>query len=510
MTAPPFPTGTDGLPVNMNQADSTFGVRQVGMPRPALVLPLLEMSDSEQEMFDRLQSQVLSKRFQLELRDAYYRGTVQIQDLGISIPPSMRSLHTAIGWPRVAVESLAMRLTVDGFLYPDSSDVDDRLQQIWVGNDMDSEHGLALLDALVFGAGYVALGKDDDGDTLITVESPLDVAVQWDARRRRMEAALRLYGTEGEKLATLYLPEQTISLESTAGGWTVTGRDHHSLGKVPWERIANRSRSYSRDGASEITPELMSITDQGCRTLLGLAVAGEFYSGPQRYILGASQSAFQDATGAPKSAWETYLGRVLALERDEDGNVPSVGQFTAYDPSVFTKVIDSLAQRVSALTGLPPHALGFATANPTSADAIRSAEMELTRRADHKTVQFGKSWRNVMKLALLMDGESPPNADQIATVWASTATPTIAATTDALFKQTTMGYLPATSDVVGEALGYTAAQRRRIEADRKTDAGTSFLNQVAHSLTEKAARADQGLAKDIGGPQVGTDGIPAP
>ncbi|MBQ1164418.1 hypothetical protein KBZ21_41245, partial [Streptomyces sp. A73] len=41
-----------------------------------------------------------------------------------------------------------------------------------------------------------------------------------------------------------------------------------------------------------------------------------FYGAPQRYILGASESAFQDAEGNTKSAWETYIGRVLALERD--------------------------------------------------------------------------------------------------------------------------------------------------------------------------------------------------
>jgi hypothetical protein len=182
-----------------------------------------------------------------------------------------------------------------------------------------------------------------------------------------------------------------------------------------------------------------------------------------------------------------------------------VGTFQAYDPSVFTKVIDNYAQRMSALTGLPPHVLGFATTNPTSADAIRSSEMELTRRADHKTVAFGKSWRNVMSLALLVrDGKLPDKP--ISPLWSSTATPTIAATTDAIFKQITAGYLPPTSDVVGEVLGYTAEQRERIEADRITDAGQSFLNALAHSIGAKDARVDQGLARDIGGAQVGTAG----
>src|SRR6185503_11497585 len=106
--------------------------------------------------------------------------------------------------------------------------------------------------------------------------------------------------------------------------------------------------------------------------MMALAVASEFYSAPQRYMLGAQESAFVDANNNPKSAWQTYLGRVLALEADDQGNLPQVGTFAAYDPAVYTKVIDALAQRVSAITGIPPYSLGFATANPTSADAIRS------------------------------------------------------------------------------------------------------------------------------------------
>lgn len=499
----PFPTGTDGLPVDMNRADQTYGVTSYGPPSVAsLVLPLISISEAERSTVARLTSRIDSKRFHLELRDAYYRGTVRIQDLGISIPPQMRNLHTAIGWPRVAVEALDRRLNVDGFRYPDSNDVDESLQEIWLANDMDAEHTLGNLDALVFGAGYASVGSPESGpnviDTppLITVESPLDIAVEWDARTRQMTAALRVFDFEGSKQATLYLPMQTVSLVMSAGGWTVTDRDVHNIGRVLIERIANRARSYDRDGGSEITPELMSLTDTGCRTLLGLTVAGEFYSAPQRYMLGAQESAFQNADGTPKSAWETYIGRIVALEANEDGVLPQVGTFQAYDPSVFTKVLDNLAQRVSAITGVPQHALGFNTTNPTSADAIRSSEMELTRRADNKTVMFGKSWRNVMKLALLVrDGQLPADAEKIQTVWSSTATPTIASTSDAIFKQVTMGYLPATSDVTGEKLGYSAMERARIEADRKTDAGLSYLSEVAHLIETRDVRAGNTLAR---------------
>lgn len=498
-----MPTGMTGSPVDMNQADQTYSVTTYGPGSVvALNLPLVALSDDEASLVTRLTALVESKRYGLQLRDAHYRGTVRIQDLGISIPPSMRNVKIAPGWPRVCVDALDRRLNVDGFRYPDSNDVDADLQEIWLGNDLDAEHPLAHLDALVFGCGYVGVGSPATGgnviDTppLITVESPLDIAVEWDARTRTIVAALRRFGFEGSRQATLYLPDQTVSLVDSAGGWTVTDRDEHRMGQPMIVRIPNRPRSYARDGASEITPEIMNITDAASRTMLGLLVAGEFYSAPQRYILGADESAFQAPDGTPKDAWSTYTGRIQALERDAEGNVPTVGQFVAYDPSVFTKVIDSYCQRISALTGLPPYMLGFATANPTSADAIRSGEGELTRRADHKTVMFGKGWRDVMKLALMVRGSEPANMEKIATVWSSTSTPTIAATTDAIFKQVTMGYLPATSDVTGEALGYSAIQRERIEIDRAADQGASMLEQIAHNMEAKALRMSGAVTAD--------------
>ncbi|MBQ1164133.1 phage capsid protein, partial [Streptomyces sp. A73] len=81
-----------------------------------------------------------------------------------------------------------------------------------------------------------------------------------------------------------------------------------------------------------------------------------------------------------KSAWETYIGRVLALERDEDGQVPTVGQFTAQDPQTYTKIIDLYARILATQLGLPPHYLGYTPDNPASADAIRSSEALLVKR----------------------------------------------------------------------------------------------------------------------------------
>jgi hypothetical protein len=275
----------------------------------------------------------------------------------------------------------------------------------------------------------------------------------------------------------------------TSDGWEVFDRDIHNLGMVPVLRMANRQRTADRIGKSEITPEVMSITDAACRRLMGIEVGAEFFQAPQRYILGASEQAFQDAEGNPKGAWETYIGRVLALERDEDGNVPTVGQFAAHDPSGQTKIIDLYARIMSSQISVPPHMLGYTSDNPASADAIRSAEGALVKKAERRIRRFSATHRDAMRLALwFRDGEPPPKERRIECVWRNPATPTIAAQTDAAVKMVQAGILPADGDVVLEMAGLTEDQRRRVAAERRRSAGAAASSTLMDRL---AALNDQ-------------------
>jgi hypothetical protein len=258
----------------------------------------------------------------------------------------------------------------------------------------------------------------------------------------------------------------------------------------------------------------MNTTDSACRTLLGMEVGREFYSAPRRYILGASEDAFQKPDGSSVSAWEAYLNKVWAVERDEEGNVPTVGEFKAGDPSTHTKLIDTYAKIMSGNMGVPPHFLGvFSDGNPASADAIRSGYEELTIRSTNKHLHFGEGLEDVMRLALLIrDGSVPDKAHMIETDWTDPAPTTLAATSDAITKQVTVGSIPAHSDVTLKKLGYSAVERARLEADRLTDEGDQFLAQIAHSLVGKDARIDKGLAGDVtsSGPTIPSAAPPSP
>ena len=456
-------------------------------------LPLLTLSDDELALINVLRADMLRDRYDLLLRDAYFNGEQLVRDLGISIPPQLKGLHTVIGWPRVGVESLEERLDLEAFRWADGADSTD-LEEIADSNDLFDESSLAHLDALIYGREYLAVGTgDEDYPPLISVESPLDMTLMWDARLRMGTAALRecqadsyIESGPDERMIVLYLPDQTITaLPSESGGWVVVDRDMHNLGVVPVVRLANRQRTADRVGKSEITPDVMSITDAACRRLMGIEVAAEFFGAPARYILGASESAFQDAEGNAKSAWETYIGRVLALERDEDGNVPDVGQFPAHDPSGQTKIVDLYARIMSSQFGLPPHMLGYTTDNPASADTIRSTEAKLVKKSERRIRRLGRGWQDAMRLALwIRDGEPPDKTRRIETVWRNPATPTIAAQVDATVKLVSEGILPADSDVTLEMAGLTENQRKRVRADRQRAAGRASSSALMQRLAE--------------------------
>jgi len=275
-------------------------------------LPLLTLSDDEEQLLQVLRAEQIRERYHLQLRDAYFNGEQLVRDLGISIPPQLKGLHTVIGWPRIGVEALEQRLDLEAFRWA-SGDDNAELTEIADANCLFDESSLAHLDAFVYGRGYLAVGTADCGTDecppLISIESPLDMSVLWDPRTRVTTAALRQCQpdlleqpellSEEDQMVVLYLPDQTIqAVPGAAGGWVVVDRDMHGLGMVPVLRMANRQRTADRIGRSEITPEVMSITDAACRRLMGIEVMAEFFGAPARYILGASESAFASSSAS--------------------------------------------------------------------------------------------------------------------------------------------------------------------------------------------------------------------
>lgn len=437
--------------------------------------------------------EVMSKKVEHHLpgnkeKERYYEGKNLLKDLRISIPPQLTGVESVVGWPGTTVSVLEERLDFEGFLGGEQFGLD----QIVRANELESESSLGHIDALIYGTGFVIVGTGGNGEPspLITIESPKRMTAIYDRRLRRLVAALAITvdgddATRRITHGTLYLPDQTVQLEFNQNKPVDVARDVHNLGRVPVARFVNQPRSGDTGGKSEISRAVRSYTDSAMRTLLGAEVAREFYSAPQRYVLGADENAFTDADGQPLNSWSVIQGRLLGVPYNETENVmPQVGQFQANSTTPYFEQIRAYAQLLSAETAVPASYLGFQTDNPSSADAIRQMEARLVKRAERRQRQFGRTWMEVARLALLVrDGEIPAGIDNVRPLWRDASTPTRAAAADEAVKLISSGVLLPDSEITYNRIGLTDSDKEQLKTEKAAARASDLIGLIASGQT---------------------------
>lgn len=441
----------------------------------------MALSREESAAFTALSNQ-LSTTQQDDLRmDRYYDGKQRLEQIGLAVPPELRRFETLVNWPSLVVDSVEERIDVKAIMLPGEDSANPVLWEGWEANNLDSESHLLHLDILTFGRGYACVGtnEDDPDHPLITVDSPLELTVRVDQRRRRVRDALRLYGgTEDEPeptLATLYLDGVTIWLQRESGRWVDYDRDEHGF-PPPVVPFFNRRRTGRWQGVSEMTNSI-SLTDAAARSLTNLQIAGETHSVPQKWVLGMSKGDFVDSAGNPIPAWESYFSAIWANQNQE----AKVGQFTASDLSNFHSTVNHYAQLLAGLYGLPMRYLGQNTANPPSADGIRADEARLVKRAERKMTAWGDPYGHLFGLYLrFRDPATDINPNRIKVEWHDAATPTYAAKVDGIQKLT--GGQPILSREGGwDELGWSESRKAR-ERERMEREASEEIRRVVRDL----------------------------
>lgn len=463
-------------------------------------LPSLILSESERALVDRLNTKLMLHTPRMRLSEAYYLGEQVIDNLRIAVPKELEFLRTIVGWPALAVDPYVERLAIDGFRLQGATDADKALGDLIEGIGLEALLPLAVTDALSIGRGYWFIGTGDDVPD-VTVESPMNVAVDWDLRGTTPKAAWLSYWQDDRQHASLVMPRMTISLATDHNGvWQIVNRDEHDFDFVPVVRMPHMPRTNARGGRSAITPAIRSTTDSACRDLMDLEVAREIFSVPGITLLGAVESAFQNSDGSAKSAFEAYITRFRAIERDENGDLPVIHQAQVYDPATFTKLIDMRASQMASMVAAPPQDLGLYTqGNPTSADSADVMEKRRNRRAKLMQKQFGRSLVEVMQMVLRFQnrGALPEQYRRMTADWYDVDEVSLGTASDGISKQITAGAVPATSDVTLKRLGYSAVERRRLQQDRAADDG----RQLQRALTQSLLGRGNGATGGDGNPQ---------
>lgn len=375
---------------------------------PAPVPYLKGLTDVERVMFARMWQTLLSKAYKNQLLTKYYNAHSFFRDFGISVPPQMRNLHCALGWPAKAVQGLARKHVFEGFTLEGRSNPFD-VDEILVRNNFELELVQAITSTYKHSCSFltVTAGDRDAGEPPIVIQarSAEFATALWDQRRRELEAALVITDQKDARPTGLLLftREWVIRLDcDDIGRWSVD-REIHRLKRVPVEMLVYDPQLSRPFGHSRISREVRYLTDAAVRTLARTEVAAEFFASPQRYVLGVDKDNF-DLEG-----WSAVTGRFLAVEMNEEGKNPVMGQFSQMSMDPHLSMYRQLAQNFCAATNLPMSSVGLFADNPASAEAMQAAEYALSDEAEYQWRVFRPALRRLVQdIVMLRDGLFEP------------------------------------------------------------------------------------------------------
>jgi len=413
-------------------------------------------------MVEQLSAELVKGHGEIKKYSKYYEGKQPLRYMAPQLEQELgpRITQLVLNWPRLGVDAYESRLDVEGFRVAGEVQGSEDLWQIWRANDLDEISQQAHLEALITGRSFVIVGPGEDPKIpLISVEHPSQVAVMRDPGTRRVTAAIKSWADDDDvQNVTLYQPDVTRYYRKPKNEFELQRQVDHGWGMVPVVPVVNRPRMLCPDGVSELA-DVVLIADAANKMATDMMVSAEFHAMPRRAWFGMSEEDFADEHGNPISVWSRIAGREWATEHTQDE--AGVVQFAEADLRNFHESIKLLAQLASQVLALPPHYMGFATTNPPSADAIRSAEAQLVKRCERKQTIFGGAWERVMQIAARIAGvEDGRDLRLLETVWRNPATPTVAQKADAAVKLYTSGI--STLEQTREDVGYTPAQRQNM------------------------------------------------
>ena len=351
-----------------------------------------------------LRNKLNSKRIRVNKRYEYYEMKNQVQQMNLdTIPPQFRWLKEVLGWCEKSVNSIADRLE---FLEFENDNFD--LMSIFNMNNPDIFFDSAILSSLISSCCFIYISADENGFPRLQVIDGSNATGIIDPITGLLNEGYAVLerNDAGKPTIEAYFKK----------GLTVIIRDGIKNAQVIQHKnvpypllvpILYRPDAKRPFGHSRISRAQMAILDGAIRTLKRSEVSAEFYSFPQKYILGMSS----DADGFDK--WKATMSSMIRIDKDDDGDVPKVGQFTQQSMGPYLDQIKMFAALFSAETGLTLDDLGFPSDNPSSADAIKATHENLRLTAKKAQKKFGSCFLNVGYLAACLRDNYTYNREQL-------------------------------------------------------------------------------------------------
>lgn len=341
----------------------------------------------EEKGIEFLRAKLAHKSDRVRKRYNYYNMKTIVRDLSGVMPKQFSWLRPVCGWCSKAVDSVSQRVRFEAF-------VDDNLDMNSIF-DMNSRSILtrsAISSALTTSCSfiYISAGADgyprlqsiDGGNATGTLDPTTQMLTEGYAVLERNEEGL-------PKAEAYFTADRTeIYLDGVLADEYDNPAPYALL--VPIIYHPDPTRPFGR---SRISRACMELTDSAIRTLKRSEVSAEFYSFPQKYILGLDSEAEQ------YDKWAATISSLLQFDKDQDGDHPVVGQFQQQSMTPYNEQLRTLASMFAGETGLTLDDLGFSTANPSTPDAIRAGHEPLRLTCEAAQEDFQEGLRNAGYLA---------------------------------------------------------------------------------------------------------------
>lgn len=334
-----------------------------------------------------LRKKLAQKRTKVLKRYQYYEMKNNIEKIGDMIPKNYKSLSETLGWCAKAVDTLADRIVFDSF-----SNDNFGLNEIYRLNNSDVLFDSAVLSSLISSCSFVYISAKDDYPEMQVIDGGNATGIIDTTTNMLTEGYAVLERDEYGKavLEAYFRPYITEYYINGVHEKSLTFRHKSPFALlVP---IINRPDAKRPFGHSRISRACMNLTQSALRTLLRSEVSAEFYSVPQKYILGLSEDAEFNNRMATLSSF-------LRFSSDDNGNNPVLGQFQQQSMTPHLEQLRTIASVFAGETGLTLDDLGFTSSNPSSSEAIRASHENLRLSARKSQRTFGTGFVNAGFLA---------------------------------------------------------------------------------------------------------------
>ena len=336
---------------------------------------------------DYLRQKLNRKQARIRERYNHYEMKHVAADFQISTPPKLQAWMNCLGWCSKAVDSIADRLVFREF-----ADDNFNLNEIFRMNNPDMLCPSAFLGALISSCDFIYVIPDGDGYPRMRVIDGMNATGTLDPATGLLEEGYAVLDRDmfgKPALEAYFVPYAVYFLANGEVTQVYTNKAPFPL-LVP---IINRPDAIRPFGHSVISRACMSIVDSAMRTVKRSEISAEFYSIPQKYVLGTSQ----DSDRIDK--WTAAMSAVLEITKDDDGDKPTVGQFTQQSMAPHLDQLKMFASLFAGETGLTLEDLGFSSGNPASSDAIKASHENLRLKAKAAQRSFGSGLLNAGYLA---------------------------------------------------------------------------------------------------------------